>query len=608
MPKDNSQLSSQLMKLKGFPSVDILVYQATNSSSVSSIISLLSQSYSVIAIDIENNSKEIFKTAVRLSPLPTLIHEISSDNELLNTRVILPNDACALAYKLSNAPVHFVGNSRETKTILRRLSRGHPGKSILFVCEKDTWKRLQASNTKNQQELLPVKQRAHTLSLYTGSFSSFFEKGFLDEFPIMTILNQKHLGQKEVIEHELKKQLDMKLLNDCNINNQTSRKILVDLLRENLIISPVKYFTWICETIGDTFALIISSLLLNRTNQDRPLQLVSHFQFSNNQYQHWMTTDKNYYVIKNHNLSEYESTIRKSITNDSTDILTRKEKQEFLASNYKPHVIWSRDQDFHNYSVICSILYQYASNALSNYQKYQPSKLLSTFISLEKTHSPTLSSNSTHGYSVMNQISTPVVLIFDSIASHETTTYDANLFHRKIDYDLITDEQLEKHENKDKDRVFYSVYAGIKEEATCLSSHVTKSQLNYIALLLPVTYMGYKRYKTQLCLPSYKPTSTDPRDLACVRKSTGAKRAVRWAVECRSNCSIIILAKNSWKPDRELVAAAKSRNVKLLHISLEHIANFYPNATRRARYRHSLSTALKMHSRREKILKRILDE
>jgi len=194
---------------------------------------------------------------------------------------------------------------------------------------------------------------------------------------------------------------------------------------------------------------------------------------------------------------------------------------------------------------------------------------------------------------------TPIAFLFeDNLLNHlNFLVHDSNITQRKrelMNHHLIT--------NSDPKPDFVnSLYATYNECETTYEGHLNKMLLTSIVFLY-TQKMGTKRYAAitrgpAKCQCRIHPNS-DPELEAFCRNELGVAWAVKYAMD-----TILVVAKNGWRPSPRLADFARTRRVEIITVPL---SAFSQELITRLRTHHDISTALKKHPQRDQIVERFL--
>jgi hypothetical protein len=115
--------------------------------------------------------------------------------------------------------------------------------------------------------------------------------------------------------------------------------------------------------------------------------------------------------------------------------------------------------------------------------------------------------------------------------------------------------------------------------------------------------MGLYRYQKITERPKIFQCRIEPEHDSEINHFNLSELGVAWAVKYAKEV-VLVVAKNGWKPSLSLLTFARGKNIRIIHLSL---FSFNPDFLERLRILHFISTPLKKHPDRDKIVTRFIE-
>jgi hypothetical protein len=176
--------------------------------------------------------------------------------------------------------------------------------------------------------------------------------------------------------------------------------------------------------------------------------------------------------------------------------------------------------------------------------------------------------------------------------------HDANLSQRNIN--LGNDSfPFERHPPPD---LVYSLFKAVGRIESSLNGHIRRDWNEALAFLYTRSDMGVERYEAitkKLARHQCRQTPFEDPELA---DFSHAEKFVAWPIKYAER-AVVVVVHRGWSLSEKLARYARNKNVKVIIVPLESLS---PSLVRRLRTTYFISTALKKHPGREKLLQRFV--
>ena len=196
---------------------------------------------------------------------------------------------------------------------------------------------------------------------------------------------------------------------------------------------------------------------------------------------------------------------------------------------------------------------------------------------------------------------TPMVFLFSEVDEKNgaSTIHDSNIAQRHIELGT-QDFPFGKFPPPDE---VYSVFLTSQKCEGLWGYHVQRESLTSISFLYNrCSLMGPMRHETINKRPKRYQCRITPQQDEELQGFPLSELGVAWAVKYAEQ-AVIVAAYSGWKPSSRLLVFARKRQVEVVTVPLSILS---PEMVKRLRYIYFISTPLKKHPEREKIVKRFL--
>jgi len=176
--------------------------------------------------------------------------------------------------------------------------------------------------------------------------------------------------------------------------------------------------------------------------------------------------------------------------------------------------------------------------------------------------------------------------------------HDANLSQRNINLGNDTF-PFERHPPPD---LVYSLFKAVGRIESSLNGHIRRDWNEALAFLYTRSDMGVERYEAITKKPARYQCRQTPFEDPELADFSHAEKFVAWPVKYAER-AVIVVAHCGWSLPEKLARFAREKNIKMIIVPLDTLS---PSLVRRLRTTHFISTALKKHPGREKLLQRFV--
>jgi hypothetical protein len=195
---------------------------------------------------------------------------------------------------------------------------------------------------------------------------------------------------------------------------------------------------------------------------------------------------------------------------------------------------------------------------------------------------------------------TPIVFLFsDGIEGNGTSTiHDSNITQRHME---LGDRGI-SYGSFPKPDMVHSVFLTSQKTENLWGHHVQREGLTSITFLYTRSLMGVKRYEAINRRSERFQCRVEPASDGELKEFPRSELGAAWAIKYAQE-AVIVVAYPGWKPSGRLQQFAQKKRVQLITVPLSILS---PGMIRRLRQIYFISTPLKRHPEREKIVKRFL--
>lgn len=196
---------------------------------------------------------------------------------------------------------------------------------------------------------------------------------------------------------------------------------------------------------------------------------------------------------------------------------------------------------------------------------------------------------------------TPIVFLFSENLSGDLrdTIHDSNITQRNIE---LKNADFPFDKNPPPDYVYSVFYTYADSEYMC-NGHVIKRVISSITFLYTRHAMGIQRYEKITRRTGWYQCRIPPAEDAELKDFPISEIGISWAIKYAEN-AVLVVARDDWTPSGRLETFAMSKNVCIIPVP---ISGFSKGFIERLRSLYFISTPLKKHPGRERILERILE-
>jgi len=176
--------------------------------------------------------------------------------------------------------------------------------------------------------------------------------------------------------------------------------------------------------------------------------------------------------------------------------------------------------------------------------------------------------------------------------------HDANLSQRNIN--LGNDSfPFDRHPAPDH---VYSLFKAVGRIESSLNWHIRREWNEALAFLYTRSHMGVERYEAITKKPARYQCRKTPFEDPELADFSHAEKFVAWPVKYAERAAVVV-AHRGWSLSEKLARYARNKKVKVIIVPLETLS---ASLVRRLRTTYFISTALKKHPSREKLLQRFV--
>ncbi len=197
---------------------------------------------------------------------------------------------------------------------------------------------------------------------------------------------------------------------------------------------------------------------------------------------------------------------------------------------------------------------------------------------------------------------TPISFIFCNSTEKPgklTVISDNNLTRRQID--LGNFDRANRNEMPPPDSV-YSLFATMRARYVLFERHIKREMITSLTLLYSGAEMGLDRYAAIMQRPNGFQCRKRPQEDSDLESFTPADLGLAWAIKYAKKQAIAV-AFNGWEPSPDIQQFARKQRKQIFALSLDELPE---GMTGRLQQLHFISTALKRHPERERILSRFV--
>jgi hypothetical protein len=176
--------------------------------------------------------------------------------------------------------------------------------------------------------------------------------------------------------------------------------------------------------------------------------------------------------------------------------------------------------------------------------------------------------------------------------------HDANLSQRNIN---LGNDSFPFDQYPAPDLV-YSLFKAVGRIESSLNGHIRREWNEALAFLYTRSHMGVERYDAITKKPTRYQCRQTPFENPELADFSPAEKFVAWPVKYAER-AVVVVAHRGWSLSEKLARYARNKNVKVIIVPLETLS---PSLVRRLRTTYFISTALKKHPGREKLLRRFV--
>jgi hypothetical protein len=176
--------------------------------------------------------------------------------------------------------------------------------------------------------------------------------------------------------------------------------------------------------------------------------------------------------------------------------------------------------------------------------------------------------------------------------------HDANLSQRNIH---LGNDMFPFEQHPAPDHV-YSLFKAVGRIESSLNGHIRREWNEALAFLYTRSHMGVERYDAITRKHARYQCRQTPFEDPELADFSHAEKFVAWSVKYAERAAVVV-AYRGWSLSEKLAPYARDKNVKVIIVPLETLS---PSLVRRLRTTHFISTALKKHPSREKLLQRFV--
>ena len=176
--------------------------------------------------------------------------------------------------------------------------------------------------------------------------------------------------------------------------------------------------------------------------------------------------------------------------------------------------------------------------------------------------------------------------------------HDANLSQRNIN--LGNDSfPFERHPPPD---LVYSLFKAVGRIESSLNGHIRREWNEALAFLYTHSHMGVERYEAITKKPVRHQCRQTPFADPELTDFSHAEKFVAWPIKYADR-AVVVVAHGGWSLSEKLARYAREKNIKVIIVPFGTLS---PSLVRRLRTTHFISTALKKHPGRERLLRRFV--